>query len=70
MAVMLWHMAGIYKNPRELYMDKVWRLETRSLSPLHRNVVVTVRLAHNIMQELAEGNLTLRAMSLLYTTLV
>jgi membrane protein len=63
-------MVEIYKKLRELYLDKVWRLDIRSLSHLHRAVVVTVRLVHNMTLELAEGNLTLRAMSLVYTTLL
>lgn len=67
---MLWPMAGFYANLRGYYLDKVWRVDVRSLSPLHRLAVVTARLLHNVVLELAEGNLTLRAMSLVYTTLL
>jgi membrane protein len=63
-------MAEIYKKLRELYLDKIWRLDIRSLSHFHRAVVLAVRLVHNMTLELAEGHLTLRAMSLVYTTLL
>ena len=67
---MLWLMAGFYENLREYCLDKVWREDIQALSPLRRAGVRLARLLYNMVLEVTEGNLTLRAMSLVYTTLL
>lgn len=63
-------MAGFYENLREYCLDKVWREDIQALSPLRRAGVRLARLLYNMVLEVTEGNLTLRAMSLVYTTLL
>ena len=63
-------MSNLLANLREFYLDKVWRVDTQTLSTFRRNMVSVVRLLHNMAMEIAEGHLTLRAMSLVYTTLL
>jgi membrane protein len=67
---MLCPMANLLEKLRELYLDKVWRVDAGALGPFHRGTVNMVRLVHHLVLELAEGHLTLRAMSLVYTTLL
>ncbi len=63
-------MAGFYENLRKYCLDKVWREDIQALSPLRRAGVRLARLLYNMVLEVTEGNLTLRAMSLVYTTLL
>ncbi|HQU15702.1 MAG: ribonuclease BN [Chromatiales bacterium 21-64-14] len=48
----------------------VWAEEGPDQSPARRRVVYPLRLTWAVFRELAEGQLTLRAMSLVYTTLL
>lgn len=52
------------------YMRAIWGVDLRALAWPRRAAVKAVRVAHNLAVELAEGDLTLRAMSLVYTTLL
>ena len=67
---MLGLMTNLLEKLREFYLDKVWRVDAHTLSTFPRVTVNMVRLVHNLVLEIAEGHLTLRAMSLVYTTLL
>ena len=69
-AIMLVVMANLLVKLKDWYMDRVWRVDLQTLSAARRLMVSMARLLHNMASELAEGNLTLRAMSLVYTTLL
>lgn len=55
---------------RETYMRWVWESDLSRLSRPRRWLVEGARLLHNLVRDLAAGQLTLRAMSLVYTTLL
>ena len=67
---MLCLMTKLLEKLWQIYLDKVWGVDAQALSPVHRAAVRIMRLVHNLVLELAEGHLTLRAMSLVYTTLL
>jgi membrane protein len=67
---MLYLMTKLLEKLRQIYLDNVWGVDAQTLSPVHRAAVRILRLLHNLALELAEGHLTLRAMSLVYTTLL
>lgn len=67
---MLMCMAKLLEKLRDTYLNRFWRIDSRTLSPVRRMGVWVVRLVHNLVLELTEGHLTLRAMSLVYTTLL
>lgn len=67
---MLGMMDKLLARLRDFYLERVWGGTIEALSPLRRAGVISVRLVHNMVMELAAGNLTLRAMSLVYTTLL
>lgn len=50
--------------------NAVWAVNLASLSPLHASVVKSLRVAHMMLRELADGQLNVRAASLVYTTLL
>ncbi|HEX9179417.1 MAG TPA: hypothetical protein VF859_03410, partial [Burkholderiales bacterium] len=50
--------------------DAVWGAQGESASPWRRRFVRVVRMALVLARDLANGQLTLRAMSLVYTTLL
>jgi len=55
---------------RHYLNEEVWRADPGSLPPVKRMALWAVRLALVMVRELAGGQLTLRAMSLVYTTLL
>ena len=63
-------MTNLLERLREFYLDRIWRVDAHTLSTFSRVTVSMVRLVHNLVLEIAEGHLTLRAMSLVYTTLL
>ena len=67
---MLRNMANLLEKLRESYRDAIWRVDAGNLKPFRRGMVNFVRLAHHLILDLTEGYLTLRAMSLVYTTLL
>ena len=67
---MLYLMTKLLEKLRQIYLDNVWGVDVQALRPVHRAAVRIMRLLHNLALELAEGHLTLRAMSLVYTTLL
>ncbi len=60
----------VIKHLRDIYMRTIWGVDLQGLAWPRRAAVKAVRVAHNLAIELAEGHLTLRAMSLVYTTLL
>jgi membrane protein len=50
--------------------DFLWGEELASVSALRRRFVLTLRMVYAVGRDLGEGQLTLRAMSLVYTTLL
>jgi len=58
--------AGIQKQ----YQHLLWGTDLSGLSPVRRGLVAALRLLHVIGRDLSDGQLTLRAMSLVYTTLL
>ncbi|HYA39010.1 MAG TPA: YihY/virulence factor BrkB family protein [Candidatus Methylomirabilis sp.] len=50
--------------------ELLWRQELGALSPLRRRLMLTLRMLYAIVRDILEGDLTLRAMSLVYTTLL
>jgi len=50
--------------------DFLWGEDLGAASPLRRRLVLTLRTVYAVGRDVAEGQLTLRAMSLVYTTLL
>ncbi len=48
----------------------IWRVDISGLSPLHRVWIRALRIGYTLLSELADGQLNLRAMSLVYTSLL
>jgi membrane protein len=63
-------MDNLLEKLRESYRDAIWRVDAGGLKPFRCALVGFVRLVHHLTLDLAEGHLTLRAMSLVYTTLL
>ncbi|UCD35583.1 MAG: YihY/virulence factor BrkB family protein [Nitrospiraceae bacterium] len=53
-----------------VFTRRIWEVDTGSLSRFRAFAVQTLRLVYVAGREFTEGNLTLRAMSLVYTTLL
>lgn len=61
---------GLYHRTQKFWADDLWKLEF-SGRPTWQNVLIhTARIAHGLNREMARGELTLRAMGLVYTTLL
>ena len=54
----------------KLVRNAVWGADVAALSPLKANCVRLSRVVYTLVRELADGQLNLRAMSLVYTTLL
>ena len=54
----------------EAFNTKLWRDDLRDLHGLRRVLIVGVRLIVVLLRDLVNGQLNLRAMSLVYTTLL
>jgi membrane protein len=50
--------------------DAVWNTDIDALPPLRARGVTALRVVHVVIRDVADGQLTLRAMSLVYTTLL
>lgn len=55
---------------RTTFRKAVWELDVTTLSPLRAAYIRLLRIVYTILHELADGQLNLRAMSLVYTTLL
>ncbi|MEF9437432.1 MAG: hypothetical protein L0922_01280, partial [Candidatus Mariimomonas ferrooxydans] len=63
-------MSDIRKKFNDLFVRGVWEIDTDSLGKLRSFMIKSLRLFYVAMREFTEGQLTLRAMSLVYTTLL
>ena len=61
---------GYYSQIKRFLLDELWRTDVESLSWLQRQAYKSVRVLFVLMREFANGQLNLRAMSLVYTTLL
>ncbi|MCG8432934.1 MAG: YihY/virulence factor BrkB family protein [Gammaproteobacteria bacterium] len=55
---------------RQRAFDEIWKRDPAETNPLHRLLVNTARMFYVVIRDLADGQLTLRSMSLVYTTLL
>jgi membrane protein len=64
-------MIESYLNGIKAFLwNTVWAVKPASLSPVHAGVVRVLRVGHMVIRELADGQLNVRAASLVYTTLL
>src|SRR3569832_2601430 len=61
---------NFFNRLQQTYMRRVWSEDLRALPPSRRWLVRNIRLIHILVTEAVDGQLTLRAMSLVYTTLL
>lgn len=52
------------------YRQWIWERDPRQAAPIKRRGIYGARMAHVLVRDFSEGQLTLRAMSLVYTTLL
>ena len=52
------------------FMSQTWNVDMRQLHGLRRLQVLSLRISYAIVRDVIAGQLTLRAMSLVYTTLL
>jgi len=64
------NVGGIYGRAQEFLMEELWRTDVESLPWLQRFSYKLLRLLFVLIREFASGQLNLRAMSLVYTTLL
>jgi membrane protein len=55
---------------KALFLQRVWERPLEELSAPRRQVVAALRITHLVIRDLMEGMITLRAMGLVYTTLL
>ena len=63
-------MSELWKRLYATYLNAVWSADTRTLGRSRAVLIRVVRLVHGVLREVMQGDLTLRAMSLVYTTLL
>ena len=63
-------MKSLWKRSEQFLLREVWRIDPSQVGLVHRAWLRTVRFLLVIWHELASGQLNLRAMSLVYTTLL
>src|SRR5512143_604449 len=63
-------MKSLWKRSEQFLLREVWRIDPNQVGLVHRAWLRTVRFLLVIWHELASGQLNLRAMSLVYTTLL
>ena len=61
---------GLYRRFREFLFNELWRADLHKQAIWKRNLYRAIRLFFVLARELANGQLNLRAMSLVYTTLL
>jgi membrane protein len=61
---------NFYQHLRMRLHRLLWADDLAAARPFHRRAVFMLRLSYAVARDLAEGQLTLRAMSLVYTTLL
>ena len=55
---------------QKILTDTIWETDTRPLSPMTARAIRTLRVLYRVLGDVVDGQLTLRAMSLVYTTLL
>lgn len=55
---------------KELFLKTVWDTSKTSLSAWQSGIITSLRITHLIIRDLMEGMITLRAMGLVYTTIL
>lgn len=55
---------------KTLFLDTVWRSSETNRSRWHVSIITGLRITHLIFRDLMEGMITLRAMGLVYTTIL
>ena len=63
-------MIDVVKRVNDFFRRELWELDTSTLSSFRSIVIKTLRLINVALRQFTEGQLTLRAMSLVYTTLL
>lgn len=63
-------MHSLWNRAEQFLLREIWRIDLSQLGPVHRVLLRTVRFLLVIWHELAGGQINLRAMSLVYTTLL
>jgi membrane protein len=63
-------MSDIRGKIAEYFVRGIWDVEIKTLSPFRAFLIKSLRLMYVAAREFSEGHLTLRAMSLVYTTLL
>ncbi|HAN29465.1 MAG TPA: ribonuclease BN, partial [Haliea salexigens] len=61
---------GIYGSIRGFLLNELWRVDLEQLSSVQRWAYKSIRFLFVLVREISQGQLTLRAMSLVYTTLL
>ena len=59
-----------FEKLQDLVRQSVWAVDVETLSPVKAACIRTLRLVYTLVRELADGQLNLRAMSLVFTTLL
>ena len=59
-----------WADTKALVWNSVWGVNLAGLSPIHVGAVRMARVGHMVIRELADGQLNVRAASLVYTTLL
>jgi membrane protein len=60
----------VFSELRQRVTHRVWGAELEALPPPRRWVVLVLRVSHMLLRDLGGGQISLRAMSLVYTTLL
>lgn len=55
---------------KDLFQKTVWRTAETNLPATHATIITALRITHLIIRDLMEGMITLRAMGLVYTTIL
>ena len=63
-------MIELLESVKLSILGAIWGASLASLPPGRRRAVKVVRIVHMLLRELAEGTLTMRAASLVFTTLL
>jgi len=64
------NMTDMRKKITDFFVTDLWEIDAASLNKFKSFIIKSLRLLNVAIRELAEGQLTLRAMSLVYTTLL
>ncbi len=63
-------MANLIGELQQTWRKQVWEGRVKAMPHPRRELILTLRIGHLLVRDLGEGQLTLRAMGLVYTTLL